>query len=325
MRKQIICVLVTFMLLVTYDTIVAQSENVSKLEENMQQMNYEFNPEISYTQLADLVFHVLAYMKVNNASNLYDEAYIERMTIEKTGFEYDMIPHIERLQEYYNQNFERLAIVNFMPFYVGSIQDLRNRLSNFQNISSEDKELFIDPFLDILESESSFYFDYWNRFHRDNAEYRLNVENRLKAELQKFSCIYKYHNVQPFMVLSYSITRNGRGFNRGGYFSGAIPFPKNDNDFNYTLIMTLHEHTHSFTNPLLNGNISMDDDSFDLSENLVILADYYLIKAVDETLMPDYLKVFGLLSEEDLLKHFVINDNLHNLLMKKIDDILSVR
>ncbi|MCL2064234.1 MAG: hypothetical protein FWG98_07675 [Candidatus Cloacimonetes bacterium] len=300
----------------------------------MEQTNYEFNPEINYSQLADLVFHVLVYMKVNNASNLYDEAYFKGMAKEKSCYvgngcirsdnDVSVQKKIECLQGYYNQNFERLAIVNFMPFYVGSLQDLRVRLSNFQNFTSEDKELFVNPFLEILESESVFYYDYWDRFHRDNAAYRVNVENRLKAELKKFSCIYKYHNVQPFMILSYSITRNGRGFNRGGYFSGAIPFPKNDNDFNYTLIMALHEHTHSFTNALLNSNITMDDDSFDLSESLAILADYYLIKELDETLMPDYLKVFGLDSEEDFLKNFVINDNLHSKLMRKIDDILSV-
>ena len=325
MKKQIICVFITFILLITCITIVAQSANVSDLEENMEQTNYVFNPEISYTQLADLVFHVLAYMKINNASDLYDEAYIERMAIEKTDFEYDIIPHIEGLKEYYNQNFGRLAIINFMPFYVGSLQDLRNRLSNFQDFTSEDKDLFINPFLDILESESVFYYDYWDKFHRDNVEYRQSVENRLKAELHKFSYIYKYHNVQPFMVLSYSITRWGRGFNRSGYVSSAVPFPKNDNDFNYTLIMILHEHTHSFTNALLNGNISMDDDSFDLSESLAILADYYLIKAVDETLLPDYFKVFGVESDKDFLKRFVINEKLHGKLMKKIDDILSVR
>ena len=292
-------------------------------EWKMEQRNYVFNPDISYSRGADLVFHVLTYMKVNNASDLYDEVYIERIALEKANFEFDIKTHVERLQEYYNQNFERLAIVNFMPFYVGSLQDLKNALLNYQNFILDDKELFIIPFLEILESESVFYFDYWDRFHYGNVEYRQGVENRLKAELQKFSCIYKYHNIQPFVILSYAITRWGRGFNRSGYISSAVPFPKSDNDFNYTLIMTLHEHTHYFTNALLNRNyITMKDESFDLSESLAIIADYYLIKAIDETLMPDYLKLFGVDYEKDFLKHFVINDNLHNELKKKIEDIL---
>ena len=33
-----------------------------------------------YSLISDLVFHVLAYMRVNNASNLYSRKYIESFT-----------------------------------------------------------------------------------------------------------------------------------------------------------------------------------------------------------------------------------------------------
>ena len=39
--------------------------------------------EFIYPNYYDLVFHVLAYFKVNNASNLYDENYIKKMEDEK--------------------------------------------------------------------------------------------------------------------------------------------------------------------------------------------------------------------------------------------------
>ena len=47
-----------------------------------------------YSKHSDLVFHVLAYLEVNNASNLYDIEYINKMELEKQNFEYNIITGI---------------------------------------------------------------------------------------------------------------------------------------------------------------------------------------------------------------------------------------
>ena len=74
------------------------------------------NLEIKYSMHIDLLFHVLSYLKVRNASNCYCQQYIDKMAIEKNSFDYNIIPAIEELQEYYNKNFHRLMMINFLLF-----------------------------------------------------------------------------------------------------------------------------------------------------------------------------------------------------------------
>ena len=125
--------------------------------------------------------------------------------------------------------------------------------------------------------------------------------------------------------MSYSIIKNGRGFYINDYFSAAVPFPETENDFQSVFFMLLHEYTHQFTDNLLN-NINFDDGSHNLSENIVILADYYLIKETDKSLIPNYIKMFSgnmTGSEENFLSYFKVEKTLEMNIIKLINSILK--
>jgi len=284
----------------------------------------ELELEIKYSKYFDLVFHVLAYLKVHNASNLYDTKYIEKMAIEKQNFEYDIIPKINLLQEYYNNNFGRLGMINFLPFYSTDFNNIKNVFINFNQFTAEDIKYFINPFVEIMENESTFFFDYWDKLYNDNEVLRHLTEKRMKTELEKFSCIFEYYNKSPSVFLSFTITRNGRGFSGiDSFFSAAIPFPESDGNFMNSFLMMLHEYTHQFTDDLLNRSINMIDGSHALSENVVILTDYYLIKSIDETLIQDYFKLFGVGNEFEFFNVFKVDENLEIEIKKLLDDILK--
>jgi hypothetical protein len=44
-----------------------------------------------YSKHYDLIFYVLSWLKVNNASDLYDERYIEKMARAKADFSYALL------------------------------------------------------------------------------------------------------------------------------------------------------------------------------------------------------------------------------------------
>jgi hypothetical protein len=152
-------------------------------------------------------------MKVNNASNLYCDDYINKMSIEKYNFDYDIIQNINIIKDYYNNNFERLSLINFLPFYSNDFNEIKNIFITCKNFTVDDLEQFINPFIKIMENESIFYFDYWDKLHKDNVNIRQKLELYFKNKLNVYSCIFEYYNKKPLILFSYSITYNGRGFN----------------------------------------------------------------------------------------------------------------
>ena len=288
--------------------------------------------EIKYSKHFDLIFHVLAYLKVNNASNLYSEEYISRMGMEKQkqNFEYDIILNVNLLQEYYNDNFERLTLINFLPFYSNSFKEMKDIFVSCTRFTSADFQYFINPFIEILDKESVFYFDYWDKLHKLNERLRYFTEKNISNEIEKYSCIFDYYNTSAMMILSYSITHNGRGFNGiDSYFSALVPLPVSADYTKYTFFSLLHEYTHQFTDNLLKVNINMSDGSHDVSENIVILADYYLIKSIATEDVPIYfnwlIQISGNtdieIDEDGFLSMFRIDEHTHTDLKKLIDNI----
>jgi hypothetical protein len=283
---------------------------------------------INYLKHYDLVFHVLAYLKVDNASNLYSDEYIKKMSIKKQYFKYDIIPKINLLQDYYNNNFERLSMINFLPFYSKDFNDLKNIYRNNNSFNNEDINYFINPFIDILENESVFYFEYWEKIHKNNKFSRNTIEDKFMNELKKYKCIFEYYNKKPLIVFSYSITNNGRGFGNDTSFSAVIPFPENDEKITYSFIQLLHEYTHQFTDNLQGTNINMKDDSHNLSEKTVILTDYYLIKILDNELIKTYLEMFfnnEKMTEKEILEILNINKKLVIEIKKLIDIMICIK
>lgn len=88
---------------------------------------------ILYAWHKDIVFHVLTHMKVDNASNIFNEVYVQEIRQEKKrlGITDDLIGHIEALTDYYIKNFERLSIINFIPFITNSFEELIQTIVNW--------------------------------------------------------------------------------------------------------------------------------------------------------------------------------------------------
>jgi hypothetical protein len=69
----------------------------------------------------------------------------------------------------------------------------------------------------------------------------------------------------------------------------------------------------------------MEDGSHNLSEKIVILADYFLIKTIDNKLIPSYLNMFKInknITENELIKYCNINERILLELNNEIKNIL---
>lgn len=58
--------------------------------------------EFRYSKHVDLIYHELASMKVDNASNCYSQQYINKISKEKLNSDYNIETTILNLQNYYN-------------------------------------------------------------------------------------------------------------------------------------------------------------------------------------------------------------------------------
>lgn len=196
-------------------------------------MGREYNMKVDfvYSQVSDLLFHFLAHMKVQNASNLYSQNYIDSLKPEKNG-DSNILQEASSLAQYYNDNFERLGIINFLPFYCSNLQSFKEVLLSYSAFSNEDKELFLYPLLRSLEDENEFYFDYWKHIFYNNQNKRLLIENYIKDEMQKYDCIFRYFKKESAVVsFSFSLTCNGRGIGNEKAFTAIVPFPKHSTDY----------------------------------------------------------------------------------------------
>jgi hypothetical protein len=246
--------------------------------------------EIKYTMHIDLFFHVLSHFKVANASDCYCEQYIDKMAAEKGSFAYNLASEVKDLQEYYNKNFNRLMIINFLPFYSIDYNDFKQTLLGFNGFTEEDRIQFINPFILVLDTESKFYFPYWQEKHKYFVEMRSYMESILTVEFNKYNSLFNHFNKGLQLYLSYCITQNGRGIYSKEYFSAMAPFPSSLDVIDNAFFTALHEYTHQITDKLINTNISMSDSTHDISESLVILADYYIINSLDTPAVARYFK-----------------------------------
>ncbi len=261
-----------------------------------------------YSKISDLIFHSLAYINVSNASNLYSEEYKKHIT-----YHSQISENMHGLEKYYNDNFERLGIINFLPSYVHDFTSLKYALLGFDRFTKEDIDKFVEPFTDVLENEHQQYFEFWDCTDKNNASNKKAVENYLDCKMHDYSGIFRHFNKDAAVGLSYSLTNNGRGIYSENTFMAIVPFPKFESSYLDCFFQILHEITHQFTDRLLNSNISMDDGTHDLSENVVIQFDYFLVKNLNEVDVNSYFdwlnKMIGndiISTEEDLLSTFKV-------------------
>lgn len=253
---------------------------------------------ILYAWHKDIVFHVLTHMKVDNASNIFNENYIEEISLEKKklGIQDNLRECLEALTDYYMTHFERLTIINFIPFVTNSFEALTQTLMHLEHFTEEDQSNFIHPFIAILEEEKPFYYAYWHQKDALIKHRKAIIEKHLNNSLMPFKCLFDYYEQHMHMkvdiLLSYSMGQNGRGSSNGQSHLVALPFPFNETHEENTFFMALHELTHPCTDDLVSKGkaISMKDGSHALTENIVMVADYELIKVVNPLLLESYLK-----------------------------------
>lgn len=228
--------------------------------------------KIYYSKIMDLIYHVFAYLKIDNASDLYDINYIDDIDkIKKSiGFEYNIINQLDNVAEYYNKNFNKLCIIQFLPVGMFTLDEYINTLLDYKFFNSSDHDNFITPFIEILRNEYEFYSIHWDTLHHS-----IKVENQI---INKFNQLDWLIDRDVDLYLSFSITKNGRGFYSDTKYIAAVPYPCYLNikyDINHCYHMAFHEITHQITDRLISQDINMQDGSHDLSENIVIIADYY--------------------------------------------------
>ena len=286
--------------------------------------------EFKYSVVQDLMYHILAHMKVENASNLYSEAYIDTVNEIKND-RYDSIAEtVSHLSNYYNKNFERLGVINFLPFVCPSVQDLIGATENYYGFTETDKKEFIFPLIQLLKNELEFYEDYWNKQYDTTSICRKAFELWIKSEMSKYGALFSYFNKFAVVGMSYSLTNNGRGYGDTSSFNAVVPFAFDESEYKNIFYQILHEYTHQFTDKLLGESIRMDDGTHDISEKAVILFDYYLIKKLSIKDTDSYLKWIGSLANIDncdeklFLSVFIINDAINEKLLELVEKITRI-
>ncbi len=273
------------------------------------------------------MYHILAHMKVENPSSLYSEAYIENVNKIKNGRYESITETVSQLADYYNENFERLGVINFLPLICPSVQDLIGATENYDGFTETDKNKFVFPIIQLLKSESVFYEDYWNKLHDTTSICRKAFESWIKNEMSKYGAVFSHFNKSAVVGMSYSMTNNGRGYGDTASFNVVIPFAMEESGYKSVFYQILHEYTHQFTDRLVSESIRMDDGTHDTSEKAVILFDYYLIKALSKEDSDSYLKWVGSLAsiencdENSFLSAFKTNDDLNEKLLELVETI----
>ena len=139
--------------------------------------------EFKYKKHIDLIYHILAHFHVDNASNLYLPAYIDFMKEIRNG----ELTISKQMENYYNNNFNRLSVINFLPFYSTDWDNLKQLLLNYSGFNESDKIMFIFPFIRLLQNESSMYFAFWKSQCQKALEQKIYTENLLRTEFNNFS------------------------------------------------------------------------------------------------------------------------------------------
>ena len=288
--------------------------------------------EFTYSYIFDLAYHALAHMQVNNPSNLYSEEYIS-MIREAKGEQFeDITEPMSQLAGYYNAHFERLYMVNFLPFGCQNMDALKYMVEQHPYFTTEDKESFLIPFLELLQKETLFYEAYWKGMYDRSEQAREHLTAYLTKEWEKYKVLGSYFQKSRAIAgISYSITCNGRGLGHYDAFLAVVPFAEEEKTYKMTFLQLLHEYTHTFTDPMLQQNISMEDGSHNFSEYVVMIFDYYLIKALCPEDLADYLCYMSRcitgeeepISEELLFSELELPAQWHEKLQQLVKDICS--
>ena len=246
-----------------------------------------------YNPFADLIYYLLAHMPIDFAADVSDPEY----TAEMAGClgVYPGIP--QRLISYYQEHFDRVAVINFMALTAENPGQLREMLASCGMLTDKDMRDFVDPLIEISDRVSGTFYQWWKEHHIETAQRAETVCSRFRALTDRFSRFFDSLGMDTKVLFSYSLRKNGRAFCQQDGMTVYLLYPEKDEDLTGCFLQFLHECTHSVTDPLMNGEIRMADGSHDLAEYQVFCFDEYLIGELCPDLSAAYRDWIG---EENL-------------------------
>ena len=249
--------------------------------------------EFLYNPFADLFYYLLAHMPIDCAADVSDPGY----TAEMAGClgVYPGIP--QRLISYYQEHFDRLAVINFMALAAENPGQFREMLAGCGMLTDKDMKDFIDPLIEICDRVSGTFYQWWKEHHTETAQQAEKVYTRFRALADRFGGFFKGLGMDTKVLFSYSLRKNGRAFNQQNAMVVYLTYPEKEEELTGCFLQFLHECTHSVTDPMISGDIRMEDGSHDIAEYQVLCFDEYLIKALCPDLSGAYRDWIG---EENL-------------------------
>ena len=242
--------------------------------------------EVIRNVYTDLIFHLFAHVKIDNASDIYDEAYVAKMEGElgrKT-----VIP--ESVIAYYCANFERLAFVNFLPYFMAkSVEEVCYMIRQVGMTTKEDNERFVQPFCEVIKEISADYVAYWERNANESQGLKAYLSEQYSVMSRFFEKLRGLTNRKLMVIISESLRCNGRAFMMGDMSIVILPVPSEQYSLQQIFMQLVHECTHMITDPLIDS-IRMDDGSHDIAECQVMLFDLWLFERDNKELCEEYVK-----------------------------------
>ncbi len=224
----------------------------------------------------DLLYHALAHMQVNNASNLYSEAYIREASAAMPSAK-ALREKMAALEAYYNEHFERLVPIGFLPFYATDNASARQLMLSYPDFTEEDRRCFVEPFLCAAEAETAVYLP-WRQARMEKARpfVRAFKDDLVNSPVLQVLC--RVTGKRSCAYLSYSMPCNGRGVIMNNVLCAMVAAPLSMDEVETSAMQLLHEYTHAWTDPMQEGAISMEDGSHDLTEAVVVVTDDWLFE-----------------------------------------------
>ncbi len=232
--------------------------------------------QLLYAPYIDLLYHALAHMRVNNASNLYSEAYIREASAAMPSAS-ALREKMAALEAYYNEHFERLMPLAFLPFYAPDNASARQLMLSYSDFTEEDRHCFIEPFLDAAEAETAAYLP-WRQVRMEEAKPFVQAFQDCLTNSPVLRVLCQVTGKRACAYLSCSMPCNGRGIIMENALCGMVAAPLSMDELEASAIQLLHEYTHAWTDPMQEGTISMEDGSHALTEAVVVVTDDWLFE-----------------------------------------------
>ncbi len=306
-------------------------ENVYEAGDEGEPQTVFASSKVKNNYIADLTYHLFSYMDLGseNAANVYSKDYIAKIEKIKKGYDFKdtLEEDLKDLTEVFYKRFSSLEKIMFIPFYVSSYEEFKNVVLTGGEFTEEDITDFVQPFLEVMEKEQEFYLPYWDNLWESDKQNRSQFIEYLNTQFSPIQNLLDYEGIIPEIYLCYSMSKNGRGFDKNGTKCVAVLSPTNEEKYSYSYFFVLHELTHVITDPIVGVAVSPVGEDHNIIENLVFLFDYYLLENLAPEQLPEYLDYIKIddqqITNDKLEEIYEIKDEYKQKLHEIVDTIVS--